>query len=481
MFPVRNLFLSISLALAPCTPATPALSQQSSGIRLEVCSPAGVSGRALCGKHTVPLDWDDAEGPHIELSVVILPAADAVVETEAPPLFYLAGGPGGAATQSARAFQLLYPEIRRSTKLVLVDQRGTGGSNPVQCELEGPADRTRAMLAMDLDPDMVRACRSTIPGDPHLFGTPSIVRDLDAVREALGYSRINLLAQSYGTRVALAYIRAHEDRVRTATLQGVAPFALRLPENVAIDVDSALLRLSDKCTAHADCATRFGDVFDRVRQISKRLDETSVIVQLSEDGSETRLTRDVFAGGIRTLLYAAPIAQQIPRLIDAAFHEDYDPFVASVAQLAGAFSATLYLGAYLAVVCSEDIPYVDRNAAGARSGRTVHGPGLLQNHLRACDDWPTAPASPALFDPFQTNTPTLLLSGELDPVTPRHWVSQLKPTLLSSLHLVVPNAGHADAIGRCEDGLIARFVASGTLDGLDTRCTAQRPGLHFMP
>lgn len=481
MFPLRGLLLTTSLTFALCTAPTAAHSQQGSGIRLEVCSPAGVSGRALCGKHAVPLDWDDDEGPHIELSVLVLPPAESVVGADAPPLFYLAGGPGGAATQAARAFQLLYPEIRRSTTLVLVDQRGTGGSSPLQCELEGPADRTRAMLAMDLDPDLVRACRSTVPGDPHLFGTPSAVRDLDAVRQALGYSRINLLAQSYGTRVALAYLRAHEDRVRTATLQGVAPFALRLPENVAVDVDSALLRLSDKCSADADCATRFGDVFERVRQISRRLDETSLTVRLSEDSSETRLTRDVFAGGIRTLLYAAPMAQQIPRLIDAAFHEEYDTFVASVEQLAGAFSATLHLGAYLAVVCSEDIPYVDRNAAGARSKETVHGPGLLQNHIRACDDWPSAPASPALSDPFQTSTPTLLLSGELDPVTPRHWAGQLEPTLLASLHLAVPNAGHADAIGRCEDGIIARFVASGTLDRLDTSCTARRPGLQFVP
>lgn len=457
----------------------PAQAQQR--IQAEPCSPAGVTGDALCGTLQVPLDWADADGPKIELSLVLLPPLDSHVGADAPPLFYLAGGPGGAASQAAPAFQLLYPEIRRTATLVLVDQRGTGGSNPLRCELGSTADQVRAMLAMDLDPETVRRCRSSLTVDPQLFGTSSVVRDIDAVREGLGYRAINLLAQSYGTRVALAYLREYGDRVRTATLQGVAPFSLRLPGNVAVDVDSAIRRLSDKCTADRSCAIQFGDVFEKVRGIAMRLDDAPVLVEGMADGSELALTHDVFMGGLRTLLYVSPMAQQIPRLIQVAEEGDFAPLVGSITQLAGALSATLHLGAYLSVVCSEDIPHLDTEDSESRAARTVHGPGLLRNHVRACEGWQASPAPPSLFDSFQTGTPTLLLSGELDPVTPPFWADQLASTLPESMHVVVPYAGHADAIGPCEDGLIAQFVTSGTLEALDAGCSSRRPPLRFVP
>ncbi len=194
--------------------------------RLKPCRLAGIDEKLLCGQLTVPENRQTRVGRTIGLNVVVLPAFDQ--KTKAEPLFDLAGGPGAAATEGARFYAQQGKEYRRRRDVVLVDQRGTGRSNP----LSMPTKKTPQHYLSEMYPvDYVKSLRQTLEerADLTQYTTSIAMDDLDDVRDWLGYDRIHLLGTSYGTRAALVYMRQHPERVRTVTLFGVAPTYLRMP------------------------------------------------------------------------------------------------------------------------------------------------------------------------------------------------------------------------------------------------------------
>src|SRR5207237_4633076 len=210
------------LALSDCSKH-----QNSGGLaRLKPCRLPGIDEKLLCGQLTVPENRQTRVGRTIGLNVVVLPAFDQ--KTKAEPLFDLAGGPGAAATEGARFYATDGKEYRRRRDVVLVDQRGTGNSNP----LSVPRKKTPQYYLSEMYPvDYVRNLRQTLErrADLTQYTTSIAMDDLDDVRAWLGYDRINLFGTSYGTRAALVYMREHPEHLRTVTLLGVAPTYLKMP------------------------------------------------------------------------------------------------------------------------------------------------------------------------------------------------------------------------------------------------------------
>jgi len=227
--------LASALGLPPPAGATPAPGIELTPCRLE--HPYGLgSVQARCGRLAVAEDPDSPRGRTIELAVAVVPAVSARARAE--PLFLLAGGPGQGAQDAFVGALGAFSAVRRERDIVLLDQRGTGGSNRLTCAFpeEGPES--------DAPPDELRRlaseCLATLPGDPRFYTTSVAVRDLDAVRAALGYSRINLYGGSYGSRVAQHYLRRYPDRVRSVILDGVVNPALALGASMALDAEAAL-------------------------------------------------------------------------------------------------------------------------------------------------------------------------------------------------------------------------------------------------
>src|SRR5205085_9479322 len=153
------------------------------------------------------------------------------------PLFFLAGGPGQAATEAFVPLQNAFDKINRIHDIVLVDQRGTGGSNALRC----PAATNE--LEIDTLPEVTAAAAACLPqltGDPRFYTTSLAMDDLDQVRAALGYDRVDLYGVSYGTRAALTYLRQYPARVRAVILDGVVPQDEPLGLHVARDAHNAL-------------------------------------------------------------------------------------------------------------------------------------------------------------------------------------------------------------------------------------------------
>lgn len=466
---MRRLVFSLSLLAALSCTREPAGVQR---LPLTACRVEGVARQVLCGVLEVPEDRAAAKGRKIPLRVVVVPALAASPDPD--PLFILAGGPGQAASELTAPLLSVFDRATRTRDLVLVDQRGTGASNPLDCEVI-PEDAPLADQLDDRFPEAeYRACLAGFDADPRHYTTPVAMEDLDAVRAALGYSKINLWGASYGTRAALVYLRDHGEHVRSVILDGVAPMSLLLPLFIPRDTDRALETLFGECAQSAACASAYPRLRDQFESLLARLESqpARVIVDHPHTGKQETITvsRDTFTATLRGLLYLPEASSLLPRVVSAAAAGDFRPFVAVGSSMGGSLAKNLSQGMFLSVVCSEDAPFITEEAISREAQGTWLGEGAVKRILQACEFWPRGELPAGYRDPVSSEVPVLLLSGELDPVTPPSWAEDAKKTLPNSLHVALPGVGHGASSFGCVRQLIARFLESASVADLANTC-----------
>lgn len=385
----------------------------------------------------------------------------------------LAGGPGQAATEAFVPLLKAFERVNRRRDIVLVDQRGTGKSNPLDCPLDPNTPPALALAS-------TARCAQALKANLKLYTTAIAADDLDAVRSALGYGRINLYGGSYGTRLALAYLRRHPERVRTAILDGVNPPDASLGETVAADAQRALEMVFARCRADSACHKAFPNLNSALKALLARLDRGPLTVTIADPTSglprPVKLDRTVLALTIQSLSYAPETVSLLPLLIYSAYRSDnWRPLAAQLQLTVGNIGDQVSFGMRLSVLCAEDIPFIRAEAAGS----TYLGNAWVQALRETCSVWPRG-AIPADFkQPVTSNTPVLLLSGEADPITPPRNAERARRTLPNALALVVPGAGHITAFGGCTPRIVADFLAAGSGRALDIVCLKKNRALPF--
>lgn len=436
---------------------------------LKSCTVAGVAAR--CGGYTVPEDRTEPQGRAIDLRVVVLPARSG---NKAPdPIFFLHGGPGAAASAMAPFFAS--SPLRQRRDIILVDQRGTGGSNPLECNLDGAGDVLDAMVTLEIPG--LEACRQELDADLRMYTTSTAMNDLDDVRQALGLEQINLLGGSYGTRAALEYMRRYPGRVRTAVLRGVHPPSASLPLNFDRDNQAALNALLADCDRDARCHEAFPDTRKQIHAVLQRLDESPARARVDDPASgkpvDIVVTREMFAGAIHVLLYSSTEAARLPLLIHRAAAGRFDELIGALLDMTLRMGADTGIGMFLSVVCAEDAPFFDEADIARDSRDTLLGGTLSHGLKRSCRDWPRGALLEDYKEPVRSDVPVLLISGEVDPVTPPHLAEEAAAHLPNALHVVIPGTGHARWAPGCVDDLIQRLIESGSTEGLDGSCVSE--------
>ncbi|MCI0672914.1 MAG: alpha/beta hydrolase [Myxococcaceae bacterium] len=479
---MRLVLLIAVLAFAGCKrPAAEAAPP----FALTPCRLDGVASQLRCGTVEVWEDRAAKQGRRLKLKVAVAPALAPQPEPDA--VFVLAGGPGQAATEVASAMLPALERVRRKRDIVFVDQRGTGASNGLDCMEPSPDAGLAERLTQDMPVEALRRCLAGYDADVRLYSTPLAMDDLDEVREVLGYPRINLYGVSYGTRAALEYLRRHGDHARTAVLDGVAPMSLYLPLSPARDAQRALELLFRHCAEDAVCDGAFPRLSERFQALLTRLERTPEHVRaphpVTGEPLEVTVDRELFVGNLRALLYVPEMSALAPLLIDRAERGDWRPFLGLAEQLSGGFVEGMSLGLFLSVVCTEDAPFVTPDAVARDAAGTWVGEGMGKRILEACGVWPKGELPAGYREPVRTEVPVLLLSGELDPVTPPSWGEDAARTLTHSLHVVVPAVGHGAWSHACARDLVRDFVSAGRVEGLRPTCgeAAKRPPffIHF--
>jgi pimeloyl-ACP methyl ester carboxylesterase len=456
---------------------------------LQPCTLDGVAPPAECGTYSVLEDRDGGSGRRIELKIVRLGATGPA--PSADPLFIVLGGPGSSATAAAGGLSRQFAAVRAERPLVLVDQRGTGGSNPLECDLYPGGGVGR--LVGDLFPvGVVRGCAERLGtvADLAQYSTVRAVEDLEEVRRALGYESIHVYGVSYGTRVVLDFLRRHPAAVRSAVLHGViGPDQLGRYSRSA-HAQRALDGVLAECLASEACGAAFPAVreqariaFDRLRTAPR---EVEVLDPVTGRPERVVLTDELAAEAIRYMLYSPRTAALLPLVLHEAGRGSFE----AIAEFA-LFGRQHIVngggnGLYLSVTCSEDLAVGDPSVAARMARGTFWSDETYRQLHAVCAFWPRA-VLPAGFDaPVGFAGPVLVVSGEWDPATPPSQGAEAAAKLPNSLHLVVPHGGH-DFEGlvneTCLHEVVARFLRHPSPSGLDTDCAAtiRRPGFFTEP
>lgn len=454
-----------------CSEANPELNHapRSDDQGLERCDLDGTL--ALCGQTVV---WENRQlesGRRLRLHYAVLraysssPAKDAV--------FFLAGGPGQSAVTLAHDMALLLDAVRRERDIVFLDQRGTGRSNPLTCELADPDD-AQDQFRTDLDSTKLEQCVARLDADTTQYTTEAAVADLDEVRRALGYEQVNLIGASYGTRLALAYARHHSASLRSMVLDGVAPPQLRLFLDFLPDGQRALDQAFDYCERNADCSESYPSLRQDFAELMERLRKRPLLAKVRhpETGEELELTltADAFASAVRGMLYSAEVSQLLPVVIEQVARGKLEALLTQSMLVSHSVQQTMSLGLLLSVACAEDLPRVgDAELTEYARHSFLPASGVLEME-HACKLWPHAKYDPAGSEPVVSSVPTLLLSGELDPATPPRWADLALEGLDRGLHVIVPGQGHGTLAVGCVPKLVGRFIRDASSSGLDTSC-----------
>jgi pimeloyl-ACP methyl ester carboxylesterase len=422
------------------------------------CADAQLGAGATCGTVTVPEDRSRKSARQIDLYVIVIRAAKPGKERQA--LFDLEGGPGLADTKNAGFYLTDGAAYAATRDVVLVDQRGTGESNPLDCPEFDAADRA---LEPMFPAAAVLSCRARLSqrADLTRYTTEDAVADLDTVRRALGYARIDLSALSYGTTLALRYIAVHPTHVRSAILVSSVPPSAMPPRHHATAAQAALDQMIADCAADQACAARYPKL---------RSDLSTATAKLRATG---RIDTFVAMERLRTKLHSPAGTRELPGIIHQLAAGDSSILATSNARA----GFNYFDGVYLTITCSESLPWFDQDRARAAARRTTFGDYRIAGQRAACGNWPKARVQRSFFAPIHSSVPVLFVSGGRDPVTPARWAAGTARNFANSKHVVIPWAGHIvdglSGFDTCYDPQVVRFLETADPKAVDERCFSE--------
>jgi pimeloyl-ACP methyl ester carboxylesterase len=471
MLRVSVLLIAVASAAAFVQTTTPQMAR-SWRIPLTPCKAMGGRIEAMCGNYEVFEDRTSRAGRKIKLNVTVLPATAEKAEPD--PVFPIAGGPGDSAVQAYPGFGQLF---RQKRDVVIIDQRGAGDSHRLTCDFnEGGA----AAFVRLLPVDRIKPCREQLErmADLRLYTTSIAMDDLDEVRAALGYDRVNAVGGSYGTTAALDYLRRHAEHVRTVTLLGVVPPGFRVPLPFPLTVQKSMEGLFARCAANEKCYAAFPRLRDEFETVLDRLAKVPVKFKLTlgmaatEEPVEITLTRNMFTDFLRRILYIPYGIAMMPSAIHSAYNGDFEPYARLCYQLSIRSQDTLAVGMYLSIICSESFPFITDEEVVRVSKGTWVGDSRIRTQREICSGWPRAIVPRSFVEPVRSDKSVLLISGELDPAAQPVYAPEAAKYLTNSRHIVVRNESHSLA-APCIDDLVVRFIESGSAKGLDASCVDQ--------
>jgi pimeloyl-ACP methyl ester carboxylesterase len=319
-FPVRTpcFAIAIMVLLALCnTSAAQALALEDCRIS---AGPGYPSIKARCGTMMRPENPADPGSPEIEIRVAVVPALNLSPEND--PIVPIAGGPGQGSVEFYSSYVGAFEPVRRNRDILLVDQRGTGESSRMDCPIDDDALLFEGEFTLEDTIQFIAECLENLPHDPRYFSTSVAVTDLEAIREALGYSALNLYGVSYGTRVAQHFARRYPDSTRTVVIDGVVPPQVALGPEIATESQKAVDRILARCAEDATCNERFPAVETTFAGIVAALREEPVEVSVPHPSTgraeSISFGEAELAGAVRLLAYSPPTIALLPLFVHEA-------------------------------------------------------------------------------------------------------------------------------------------------------------------
>ncbi len=454
------------------------------------CELSTLDGRgmlsALCADWKQPIDPGNAESKQLDLFVVKVSSVSPNPNPD--PLLIINGGPGGSSIDLLidLAGAKVLRRILNKRDVIVMDQRGTGRSSSLAC----PALAEIQIQTKDTNTDiklLTKECLGQLDYDPRYFSTTYAVRDIESLRIALGKDRLNVYGVSYGSRVAVEYARQFEKSIRTLILDGVVPPNIALGTGVAIKSQEALNLVFKQCSESVACNKAFPNLDEKFWNLMKRLEKYPVNTTFrdprSGDPMEIEVEKEHFALVIRMYLYDPELRSLLPFLIyETSIKNDFSRIAATATQLLDQLGQSISNGMHNAIACAEDVPFYDKKQRLIKNSEdTYMGGDFHQTLMEICSDWPVGQTNESMKQVFTSKKPSLILSGQYDPVTPPSYGEQLASNLENRLHIIGKGQGHGLISRGCIPKIISDFLEDPNLENLKTECVKHlRPTPFFV-
>jgi hypothetical protein len=261
---------------------------------------------------------------------------------------------------------------------------------------------------------------------------------------------------------------------------------MRLPLFFPRDSQRAFDLLVKDCEADAGCNKAYPNLGARMKALMERLENNPPTVKITHprtgETAEIKVDARMLAGVIVFALYVPTAGSLVPAIIDAAERNDFQSLMA-LGMLGDGSGGGMSIGMQLSVICAEDAPRNTPEELAREAQSTLFGKYVMQIQTEACTFWPRGKVDPSFYDPVKSAIPTLVMSGQIDPVTPPQWGEEVAKNLSHSTHVIIPGAGHTAGATACGQRIIRNFIDRGSPDGLDISCAAkvQRPPFFLTP
>lgn len=440
------------------------------------CPPAIAGDQVACGSALVALDRSGPGAGTVEITLATMQGSDPGFDT---PVVVLQGGPGGSSSELAAWFP------QQPFTQIFIDQRGTGFRGvDFNCDefeaalidiLEAEAEK-----AGEVATDALDACARRLADSPVLdtASTQNHAQDVASVMDALGYERYVVYGVSYGSTIGLELLRTGGPELAGVVLDGVYPPDINIDAALAESSVVSLSALATACSRSELCSGYNADVVASTETLIRRLDREPIEVSLSSSESGFAESVDVVLDGTRLaefsflLLYSEARLRYLPAVLDGieAGDESAARWLASVGTrtMVSSYAANDE-GTFFAVQCNDRLPFSDGPGEDLAPFPSAISSAPLADSCAAWDQ-PGAPA--VVGEAVSSDIPTLLLSGEFDPITPAAFAERTAQGLTNSTLITQAGRGHGIWIGNaCIASIVLEFVAEPGSE-LDTTCAA---------
>lgn len=464
---MKFLYYGFGLFLFGLLSSFNSLAQDISPIELAPCFISHISEKSQCATVKMPLDHRGAVEGDIDIFVGVVPALSSQILED--PLVLFSGGPGQATSEMGGLVKLAFKSIREHREIILIDQRGTGKSTPLRCE--GDADDT--VYDAEKHVAEIKACRANFDIAAEHFTMENVVADTHEILKRLGYERVNLWGASWGTRTAVHYLRRHPEYVRSVVVDGVLPPDVAVFNTSPASGARAMNMMIDACNSDVICSNSYPDLGDIIDELINKSRDNNLVFYGADPVSGEQITRKIswmlLVQNIRAILYTPQKATMLPMALDKLNKGDARAFMALTAD-GGLSSKSMYIGSTLSLLCGEEVPRMSDEQRQKNIAEYFTEDSYYQYWSTACNGWPSLAGDDDIHDTYESDVPMLILSGELDPVTPPSMGDHLAKSFANSKHFVVEGVGHNVSYHGCMPKILGEFLENTDVSLLDATC-----------
>lgn len=417
-----------------------------------------------CGLVYVPENRDVEGSRSIPLQVTIIHGQNRENHNEA--IFYLAGGPGQSATDDDTYYYFTLTDFTMSQErdVVLIDQRGTGSLfEAMSCEEEALLDSLSAEEQSEITTYMQRCQDYLLNKNFDLKGYNSVqsAADLDTIREALGYEKVSLYGVSYGTRLALVYMRDFEENVSRVVLDSVVPVGVNAYEDLPQKSSDSLDLLFSECVTDETCSFYFPNLESEYDTINARLEQGDLTWNAFFQDGQRSLSLSTFQNILFNLLYSESKIAILPYMIHKIFQEDYLYIEQFLGLDEAETASSIHAAMYYSVRCNEEIPF---EALSVVQQQTVTYPAFAelffdQSDFSVCEFWDSGTAEAIENENFASAVETMIISGAFDPITPPSYANTLASLLTNDTLITVQSSSHGPSFtSTCLHSAVENFL-----------------------